>query len=65
MNKWIIIIIIIMIAIGAGVWWKQSNAPVIPVPDDNTAVIEQDLLTIDLGDVEKDMEMIDKDVNQL
>lgn len=75
MNKsiWIIVIIVI-IAVGYWLWnskWQQpapeSALPEVPEvsQEDMTAVIQQDLEQTDLGDIEKQFQGIDAELNSL
>ena len=69
MNKTLIIIIILVVMIGVGVWWKQTQAPPVAPTEakiDSTSAIMRDIDSIDLGDVKnKELDDIDKDINQL
>jgi len=76
MRKIVWIIIVAVIAVGAWVWFSQRSVieeptteglPQLPeVSDkDTTTQIQQDLNQIDLGDIEKQFESIDADLNNL
>jgi len=70
MNKNIIIgIIVVGILVLAGVWWFQSKkgpsyAP-LPEPSDTTGMIIQDADALNVGDVDKEFQDIDRDLQTL
>ena len=73
----VIIAIIIFALLGYGIWWQyqkqtaneaanqeaQMNQQT--APEDSTAGINKDLNSIDVGDVNKDFQDVDKDINSL
>ncbi|MDP3727613.1 MAG: hypothetical protein Q8R35_03165 [bacterium] len=70
MNKKLLIAIIVIVLAAAALWWWQSNAPATPsagetVGSDDTAAISQELETVDLGDVDKEFQAIDADLDSL
>jgi len=64
-----IIIIIILIAAVAFVFWQRSQKVTPPVQtevkDDTTSVIDKDLESVDVGDLDKEFEVIDNDLKNL
>lgn len=74
MNKNILIVIVVIAALVlAGVWFwsRQSSAPsqtqqpTSQEPSDTTGSIQADLESLDLGDVDKEFQVIDADLNSL
>ena len=69
MNKKLLIAIIVIILAAAGIWWWRSQAPATPsgeaAGNDDTATISQELETVDLGDLDKEFQSIDADLNAL
>lgn len=72
------IVIIIIVAVGAWLWYlsdridltkepSTEGLPQLPVvsEEDTTTQIQQDLEQIDLGDIDKQFESIDADLNNL
>ena len=73
-KKWIWIVLVIVIVAGAawfvfGKGWSAKktveNNTVAPAPEDSTTAIEKDLGLIDVGDVEKEMQDVEEDINSL
>ncbi|MBI1971443.1 MAG: hypothetical protein HYS52_01170 [Candidatus Wildermuthbacteria bacterium] len=67
MNK-IIIIIVIIAAVALGIWWLNSRQQETPrrgvqQPNDTTQAITDDLQTLDLGDIDREFQSIDADLN--
>ncbi|OHA68252.1 MAG: hypothetical protein A3A27_00210 [Candidatus Wildermuthbacteria bacterium RIFCSPLOWO2_01_FULL_47_18] len=73
MNKTILIVVGVAVLVLAGIWfWSQQSSapsqaqqPSSQEPSDNTASINADLEALDLGDVDKEFQGIDADVNSL
>ena len=69
MNKNTIIAIIVLgILALAGVWWFQSSkgpSPASEQPSDTTGAILQDADALDLGDLDKEFQDIDRDLQTL
>lgn len=74
MNKNILIVIVVVaVLVLAGVWFwsRQSSAPsqtqqpLTQESSDTTASINADLNALDLGDVDKEFQDIDTDLNSL
>lgn len=68
MNQKLLIAIIVIILIAAGLWYWQSNrssAPTESTGDDTSAAISQELGTVDIGDLDKEFQTIDADLNSL
>lgn len=67
------IIIAIVVIMALGYWyWSVNGTPLATVPTatfnetaDTTADISVDVQNIDIGDIDKDFEAIDKDINTL
>lgn len=71
MNKKLLFIIAAILVIG-GLWWllrsgRIDNLPQLPgaSPEDSTIEIQKDLEEIDLGDINKEFENIDAELNNL
>lgn len=68
MNQKLLIAIVVIILIAAGLWYWQSNrvsAPAESTGDDTSATISQELGTVDVGDLDREFELIDADLNSL
>ncbi len=74
MKKTILIIIILVIVIGTIIFWWIMQKPVPSVSlvpsapvlkNDTTSVIDKDLESIDVGDLDKEFEVIDNDLKNL
>ncbi len=55
---------VVLVAVALGWWWSQNRVSMPPVSD-KTAAIEKDLSAIDLGNVDKELQSTDADVNAL
>ena len=65
MNKKTLIILIIAALILIGLWiWQKPEAPA-ETTADTTAVINKELESLDVGDLEKEFQSIDADLNTL
>lgn len=71
-NKIIFLIVIIVLAIlgyvyqdRLGTYFSPTTKVEITVPTDTTEVINTDVQNINVGDLNKDFESIDKDINSL
>lgn len=65
MNKTLLILIVIAVVLAA-VWMitrEQAQAPA--ERSDTTGAIEQDIQNVNLGDLEKEFQEIDSQINQL
>ena len=68
MNKNTIIIIVALGVLAlAGVWWFQSNKGPLPAgqPTDTTEMIIQDADALNVGDIDKEFQAIDTDLQTL
>ena len=69
MNKNIIIAIIVLVILAlGGLWWVRSNkgSNYVPLqPNDTTGMIIQDADALDMGDIDKEFQDIDKDLQTL
>ena len=69
MNKKLLIAIIVIVLAAAALWWWQSQVPAAPSAEetgsDDTATISQELDAVDLGDLDKEFQTIDADLNAL
>jgi FtsZ-interacting cell division protein ZipA len=71
----IIILAIIIVAILVWYWWsssssapqQQETSPTVqnPAPNDTTSAINKELEGIDLGDLDREFQNIDSDLNSL
>lgn len=71
MNKNTIIIVVVIVAvILGGVWWwlqrgTTEGQPSTQAPSDTTGSIQTDLNNLDLGDLDKEFQNVDADLNSL
>ncbi|MBI1984645.1 MAG: hypothetical protein HYS60_00855 [Candidatus Wildermuthbacteria bacterium] len=71
MNTKIVIGIVILLLLALGLWWWQSGnlvslqGPATQGPNDTTGTIQQDLNSLDLGDLDAEFQEIDSNINQL
>lgn len=73
----VLIIGVVVILVGLGIWYWQSQeeeivAPSAAIPtapatvkEDSTSAINQELNSIDVGDLDKEFQAIDSDLNSL
>lgn len=78
-KKYFIVLIIgvVVILVGLGIWYWQSQEEEIVTPsaaiptapatikEDSTSAINQELNSIDVGDLDKEFQAIDSDLNSL
>lgn len=76
MNKLSIVLVVVIVTVGAWLWWMNSApvdvtvpavSPVVEAPAETspTSDIDADLGAIDVGSVDADLQSIDADVNSL
>ena len=67
-KKTLLIIVVIILAVVAFLWWQKSNQffpQVTPGTATELDQINKDLLDLDISDVDKEFEEIDKDLDTL
>ena len=68
-KKTLLIIVVIILAVVAFLWWQKSNqfSPQATPPGTATELdqINKDLLDLDISDIDKEFEEIDKDLDTL
>ncbi len=75
-KKYPIVLIIgaVVVLIGLGIWYWQIQTTTIPtapatapltVEEDSTSAIDQELDSVDIGDLDKEFQAIDADLNSL
>jgi len=65
----ILVLIVLVILVGVWYWWSRKTVPPQPTPpstkEDSTLTINQELEGIDIGNLDKEFQEIDQDLNSL
>jgi len=75
-NKMMWVWVVVGALVVAGLWWYVYYQPFVTAPEaqpqavpfsggDTTADISEDFNAVDLGDIDKDLEQLDADIEQL
>ncbi len=65
MKKFLIVVVIVVFAILALVYWGPAGEVSLDPSDDTTSGIEKDLGSIEVGELDADFDSLDGDINSL